>query len=76
MGKEIRIVYDEESDVLDISIGEPVAAISREVEDDLFLRVGVDTEEVVGFSILNFRKWFRDARDTKILPIKADLAFS
>jgi uncharacterized protein YuzE len=76
MGKEIRIVYDEEGDVLDISIGEPVAALSREVEDDFFLRIGVDTEEVVGFSILNFRKWFRDAKDVKILPIKADLACS
>lgn len=65
MGKEIRMVYDEEGDVLDVSIGEPVGAISKEVEDDFFLRVKPDSSEVVGFSILNFRKWFKDAKDTK-----------
>jgi uncharacterized protein YuzE len=76
MGKEIRIVYDEEGDILDVSIGEPEDAISREVEEDFFLRVKLDTGEVVGFSILNFRKWFKDAKDIKVLPVKAELAFS
>ena len=38
MGKEIRMVYDDEGDVLDVSIGEPEIAISKEVEDDFFLR--------------------------------------
>ena len=76
MGKEIRMVYDEEGDILDVSIGAPEDAISKEVEDDFFLRVEPDSGEVVGFSILNFRKWFKDAKDTKILPVKADLAFS
>ena len=76
MGKEIRMVYDEEGDVLDVSIGEPEDAISKGVEDDFFLRVKPDSGEVVGFSILNFRKWFKDAKDTKILSVKAELAFS
>jgi uncharacterized protein YuzE len=76
MGKEIRMVYDETGDILDISIGEPEEAISKEIEDDFFLRVKPDTGEVVGFSILNFRKWFKDAKDIKILPVKAELAFS
>lgn len=75
-GREIRMVYDETGDILDVSIGEPEAAISREVEDDFFLRVKPDTGEVVGFSILNFRKWFKDAKDIKVLPVKAELAFS
>jgi hypothetical protein len=76
MGKEIRIAYDEEGDVLDIAIGEPEEAISREVEDDFFLRIKPDSGEVVGFSVLNFRKWFKDPKDVKILPVKAELAFS
>lgn len=76
MGKEIRMVYDDAGDILDVSIGEPPEAISREIEDDFFLRVKPDTGEVVGFSILNFRKWFKDAKDIKVLPIKAELAFS
>ncbi len=76
MGKEIRMVYDDEGDVLDVSIGEPEIAISKEVEDDSFLRVCPDSGEVVGFSILNFRKWFKNAKDTKVLPVKAELVFS
>jgi uncharacterized protein YuzE len=76
MGKEIRMVYDEEGDILDVSIGDPEEAVSREVEDDFFLRVRPGSGEVVGFSILNFRKWFKDAKDIKVLPVKAELAFS
>jgi uncharacterized protein YuzE len=76
MGKEIRMVYDDEGDVLDVSIGEHAMAISKEVEDDFFLRVRPDSGEVVGFSILNFRRWFKNAKDTKVLPVKAELVFS
>lgn len=76
MGKEIRMVYDDEGDILDISIGEPEESVSKEVEDDLFLRINPISGEIIGFSILNFRKWFKDAKDTKILPVKAELAYS
>jgi len=76
MGKEIRMVYDEEGDILDVSLGEPVEAISKEVEDDFFLRIRPQSGEVVGFSMLNFRKWFKDAKDIKVLPVKAELLLS
>jgi hypothetical protein len=76
MGKEIRMVYDKEGDILDVSIGEPEDAISKEVEDNFCLRVKPDSDEVVGFSILNFRKWFKDAKDIKVFPVKEELAFS
>lgn len=73
MGKELRIAYDDVGDIFDMSIGEPEKAISREVEDDFFLRVSSDSGEIVGFSILNFRKWFKGAGDVKTLPVKASL---
>lgn len=76
MGKELRMVYDEEGDVLDISLGQPEEAISKEIGEDSFLRLKPDSGEVVGFSILNFRKWFKNAKDVKILPVKAELVFS
>ena len=76
MGKEIKIAYDDEGDILDVSLGEPEAAISREIEDDFFLRVDPVGGEVIGFSILNFRKWFKGAKDIKTLPVKAELALS
>lgn len=74
MGKELRVVYDEEGDVLDVTLGEATEAIARELEDDFFVRVRPESSAVVGFSILNFRKWFKDKHDVKVLPVKADFA--
>jgi uncharacterized protein YuzE len=76
MRKEMRMVYDEEGDILDVSIGIPMEAISREVEGDFFIRIAPATGEVVGFSIINFKKWFRDSKDVKVLPITGELALS
>ena len=55
MGKEIRMIYDDEGDVLDVSLGVPVAAVSREMDDDFFVRIEPNSGEVVGFSILDFK---------------------
>lgn len=74
MRKEMKIAYDDTGDVLDISIGDPEKAISKEVEEDFFLRVNPVSGEVVGFSILNFRKQFKSSKGIKTLPIKAELA--
>ena len=72
MEEGLRFSFDKEADVLDISIGKPTKAISKEIEDDFFVRVDPETQKVVGFSILNFEKWFKKDRDRKIIPIKAD----
>lgn len=72
MEKGLRFSFDKESDILDISIGTPKKAISREVEDDFFVRIDPKTQKVVGFSILNFEKWFSDDKDKKIIPIEAE----
>ena len=72
MEKGLRFSFDKEADILDISIGLPKKAVSKEVEDDFFVRVDPRTDRVVGFSILNFEKWFKDKKDEKIIPIKAD----
>ncbi len=65
----LRMAYDKEGDIFDISLGEPREAISTEIEDDLFIRTNPDTNEVVGISILNFEKWFEDIKDFRTLPI-------
>ena len=72
MEKGLRFSFDKEADVLDISIGMPKKAVSREIEDDFFVRIDPKTEKVVGFSILNFEKWFKSSEDKKLVPIKAD----
>ena len=65
----LRMAYDKEGDIFDISLGEPREAISTEIENDLFIRTNPDTNEVVGISILNFEKWFEDIKDFRTLPI-------
>lgn len=71
MEKELILSYDKLGDILDIHIGKPKPAISREIEDDFFVRLDPKTGKVVGFSILNFTAWFKDSKGSKSLPIKA-----
>jgi len=70
MGKKLRMSYDKEGDVLDVALGDPSAAISEEVEDDFFVRRHPVSGEIVGFSILNFEKWFQEVREYKTLPLE------
>lgn len=64
-----QIAYDAEGDVLYVSLGEPRPAISREVGDDVLLRVDAETGEIVGMTILNL-----STRTTmESLPITIDI---
>ena len=69
--KLMKFFYDRKGDVLYISIGEPQAAISKEVDDDILIRVHPETEEVVGFTIFNFAERFGDIREEKSVPVSA-----
>lgn len=72
MEKGLRFSLDKEADILDISIGKPKKAISREIEDDFFVRIDPKTKKIVGLSILNFERWFLDEKDKKVIPIEAE----
>lgn len=65
----MQIAYDRETDVLYLTVGEPRPAISREVGDDVLLRVDAETGEVVGMTILNLST--RDSLEK--LPVTVDL---
>lgn len=65
----MQLSYDRESDVLYLSIGTPRRAISREIGDDVLLRVDPDTGTVVGLTVLNLST--RD--DLASLPVAIDL---
>ncbi len=73
MEKRLKMFFDKEGDVLDISIGDPREAISKEVGDDLLIRVAPKTSEVLGITILNFEKRFEQTK-TEIFSITAVLA--
>jgi len=70
MGKKLRVSYDKEGDVLDVALGEPSPAISEEIEDDFFVRRHPVSGEIVGFSMLNFEKCFKEVREYKTLPLE------
>jgi len=76
MRENLRMAYDKEGDILDLSLGEPKEAISKEIEDDLFIRVDPETNEIVGISILNFEKWFKDVNDFRTLPVLGSFEIS
>ena len=65
----MQLAYDREADVLYLSIGEPHPAISREVGDDVLLRIDPQTGAVVGLTVLNLST----RGSAEILPIAIDL---
>ena len=78
MNEKLRFLFDEKGDILDISIGKPKKAISKELEDDILVRISPKTKRVVGFTILNFRKRFKDTRSAEEIdtPIKVSISLA
>lgn len=62
--------YDAEGDILDVSIGAPRPAVSKEIDDDVFVRLDKKTHKVVGFMIMNFEKRSKLGKERKI-PVLA-----
>ena len=52
---KITIDYDEEADVLYLSFGDPVKAVTEEM-GDIGIRINENTSEIVGVTIINFLK--------------------
>ncbi len=74
MEKKLKFFFDKEGDVLDIAIGRPKAAISKEIGNDIVVRIDPKTKEIVGFTILNFEKRFEHVDKSETLPITATFA--
>ena len=71
MDEKMTFFYDKEGDILDISIGKPKKAISKEIENDVVLRLDPATKRIVGFTILNFEKRFKKGNKEFPVPIEA-----
>jgi uncharacterized protein YuzE len=65
----MNVFYDKKGDVLDVSIGRPKKAITKEIEENVFVRISPKTNKIVGFMILHFQKHFQKG---KALPLIAD----
>ncbi len=71
MEKKLKFFFDKKGDVLDIAIGRPKEAISREIGNGVIIRIDPKTKEIVGFTILNFEKRFEHMARSETLPITA-----
>ncbi|VVB96320.1 Uncharacterised protein [uncultured archaeon] len=76
MEKKLKVFFDKEGDVFDIAIGRPKGAISKEIGNDIIMRIDPKTKEIVGFTILNFEKRFEHMKRSETLPITATFAQS
>jgi len=76
MAREMIFYYDKDDDLLDISVGKPKKAISTEVADDFFVRKDIKGKKIVGFTILNFEKWFKGKREERTIPLSAEFHFA
>lgn len=78
MEGKINFFFDEEGDMLDITIGKPRKAVARELKNDIAIRVDPESGEIVGIVILNFMKRFRlKKKPEKIeLPLKITITTS
>lgn len=69
--RKMNFFYDRKGDVLYISLGAPQQAISKEVGDDILIRLHPENDEVVGFTIFNFAERFSNIREERTIPLSA-----
>lgn len=69
----LNLYYDKKADVLYFSKGIPSASdVSDETKDEMVIRKNPHTQEVTGFTILNFSKRSKKATKSIRLPMEVD----
>lgn len=76
MANELRFNYDAEGDILEISKGKPRRAISKDLGDDVWLKVDPQSGEILGFTILSFVRRFTVKKQERKVPVAADFRVS
>lgn len=71
-GRQLRLSYDRDADVLYISFGPPEEAISEETGDGMLIRRNHVTNDAVGVTILDFEKRFESEKASALLPVILD----
>ena len=62
----LKIVYDQEADVLYVTRGQPEYTDYVEYADDLILRFHPETKQLVGFTLVDFSQHFAKKREFDI----------
>ncbi len=73
MDKRLNFLYDHAADVLHISVGHPIFSDSVPLNDEIILQVDPTTQEIVGFSIIDFIKRFANHEEPTVVPLNATL---
>ena len=73
MAKRLTFFFDQEADILYLSLGKPRPARSLEVGDDIVVRIDPKTQHVVGCTILNLTKRFARMKEAEPLPLMGNL---
>lgn len=68
MDEEMIVSYDRQSDVLYFSYGEAREAISEESEDGVLIRRDPRSNEILGFTVIDFSRRFAQSDTPIILP--------
>nr|DAM88596.1 MAG TPA: Protein of unknown function (DUF2283) [Caudoviricetes sp.] len=55
LNTEIKYDYDEEDDVLYLSIGNPKPSITEETEEGILIRKDIQTGKLTGVTILDYK---------------------
>ena len=68
----LKIVYDQEADVLYVTRGQPEYTDYVEYADDLILRFHHETKQLVGFTLIDFSQHFAKKDSDIALPFGVD----
>ena len=69
MRNEVQFHYDREADVLYLSVGKPQRAKTVEMGEDFILRLHPKTGEVIGMTIVDFKRHFPQLKGALKLPV-------
>jgi uncharacterized protein YuzE len=67
---KLWVSYDDASDVLYVSMGEPRPALTHEENDGVLVRTDPKTGETVGVTILSYDRHFRHLADVSWLATR------
>ncbi len=70
----MHIYYDEESDFLEIQLGDYTEGYFRDIEESIAERIDEKTGKVTGVAIMSFRKRTKNCKELAIpLSLSADI---
>lgn len=69
MDKQITFLFDHQADVLSISQGHPICTNSVPLNQNVILHIKPNTDQIVGFSIVDFLKQFVNSESPVSLPL-------